>query len=90
MIILHNILISVLQRDTVPLPALKKQAVNVLLSSEKKEAGWHVVRWPRGKKQPPAKTARNWDLQPNHVQGTEGCQQPRGPGSGSFPNCALP
>ena len=91
MITLHDILTSVLQRDRVPLIALKKQVVNVLSSSEKKKAAsWHAVRQPCGMKQPAAKTARNWDLQSNHVQGTEGCQQPRGPGSGSFPSCTLP
>ena len=37
MITLHDILTSVLQRDRVPLLALKKQVVNVLSSSEKKK-----------------------------------------------------
>ena len=38
MITLHDILTSVLQRDRVPLLALKKQVVNVLSSSEKKKS----------------------------------------------------
>ena len=75
MITLQKYLTSVLQRDT-------------LSPAGFEEASWRAVRGPCGKKQPPAKRARNWDAQSNHLQGTDGCQQPYGPGSGSFPSRA--